>query len=607
MNENILCENEEYLLFTGFLEEVSDLLRDSDDKEEKERIRKCLQEMTDTTAYMIIGDEGAGKTSLLNIIFEDIVWARETMGGAICEYRWGEQDFETPVADGVQKRFVASDAMKGLSVIDTTGINRMGREAFEKVMGYAASCSVIFVALDVSNIRSPRIWELVEKFPAKKMVFFLTKCDLVTQEVCSANMEKVKNYMREANITAPLFAVTAMQETQLCGISTPDFVRSFLRQQVIGENPVIKKQAENVMEIQAMLRQLEVSFAQRKKQYDSDIEILGKINESLDAYILNHKQTITKLTEKLAAEINKDIDSYEAEIISKMDPYKIKERFGTKDDFIAYLDMVNDNYKAMMNDSVNRKTIGAMKECLHDLETVFQEAVGYFNERETILEVKDRFYGTMSQSRRQISVEAKETALMAGEFYRTLSDASEELFSAIWREREQYDRNIHTREILSKMMGGGVGTAGGAASAFALGAHLGAHLGGGAGMLFGAMAFIPMIGIGMIVGAAVINTIVQTIYDPKAAAKMEKNAQECILKFKAEVDKTREIMVREVTDQVRALFEKELDFIDGSFTDFRLSVNIEGEKLPLLQKQIEKAKALSARIGQIAEERKIEN
>lgn len=66
-------------------------------------------------------------------------------------------------------------------------------------------------------------------------------------------------------------------------------------------------------------------------------------------------------------------------------------------------------------------------------------------------------------------------------------------------------------------------------------------------------------------------------------------------------------MVREVTDQVRALFEKELDFIDGSFTDFRLSVNIEGEKLPLLQKQIEKAKALSARIGQIAEERKIEN
>lgn len=619
LTTNILCEEEQTLL-TDFFEEFSDLLQDSDNKEEKEKVKIALQKMTDTTMYMVLGEEGTGKTSLLNVIFQGIFQAQDTIYGDICEYKWGEQNFEAPVADGIQRKFLSSDSMKGLSVLDTKGINRIGQKAFEKIKDYAAKCSVIFVVFDAGNIGSPRIWDFVENISDQKMVFFLTKCDLVTQEVLESNIEKVKSNMKDAGIFAPFFAVSIKETMPHCGVSDLDSVRIFLRQQVIGENPILKKQLDNVQEIQTMLRQLQVSFRQRQKQYESDIEILEKINGSLDAYILNHEQVIRKFTEKLAEEINKDIDSYEAEIISKMDPYKIKERFQTKDDFLAYLDMINDNYKTMMNDSVNRKTIGVMKDCLHDLERLFQEAAGYFNERKNILDAKDRFYGTLSQSRRQISVKTKETALMAGEFYQTLSGASEELFSAIWKERETYDRKINTRDVLSRMIGGSAGAAGGAAGWLAIAkgvaaaatkmaagggvvASAAAGEGAAVGLITGVLTVVPIIGIGVIVGVAVMNTMAKTLYDPRAAAKMEKNTQECILKFKTEVDKTRKIMIRDVTEQITVLFKKELEFVDGSFTDFRLSVNIEGEKLPVLQKQIETAEALSERIGQLEEER----
>ncbi|MCM1156713.1 MAG: hypothetical protein NC392_15265 [Roseburia sp.] len=594
MNANILCEQEEQTLLTDFFEKLSGLLQDSDDLEEKEKIKKAMQRMTDTTAYIVLGEEQTGKTSLLNAVFSDIFQAKDAIGGDICEYRWGEQDYETPVIDGIQKRFLSSERMKGLSVLDTKGIGRMSPEALDQIRERAARCSAVFVVLEAGNVRSPRIWDIIESIPDQKMIFFLTKCDLVTQETLDAGIEKAKSYMKDAGIAAPLFAISAMETVQLSGIAELESVRAYLRQQVIGENPVFKKQQDNIQEMRAMLFELQRSFDRRQKQYESDVRILEKINNSLDTFIVNHKQVIEKFTEKLANEIHKDIDNYETEIISKMDPYKIKERFQTKEDFMAYLDMVNSNYKDMMNDSVNRKTVETMKSCLRDLEIVFQEAIGYFNERENILDLKDRFYGTMSQSRRQISAETKETALMAGEFYMTLSSASEELFLAVWEEREKYDKKINMREYLAQLAGGTIGTVGGTVGGVAIGIKAGIM-----GLLIGGMATIGLIGIGVIVSTAVINNVAKTLYDSKAAAQMEESTQKCIQQFREEVGRTRENMILEVTEQIRGVFEKELACVDDCFTDFRLSVNIEGERLPELRQQMQQVGQLAEQIGRI--------
>lgn len=579
MENNILCEKKEQTVLSNLFEGLSAVLQDCDDADEKEKIKKALQSMTDTTTYIVLGEAQTGKTSLLRILFQDILEISEDSTGDICEYRWGEQQFTTPLTDGFQKKFLTSENMKGLSIIDTKGLNSVNNDVLERISKLVENCDAILVVLDANRVSSSRLWDIIESFPTKRMLFFLAKCDLVSSEELVRNIEKVKCYMKESNISAPIFPISIIEDKVIDGTVSLEDVRVHIRNELIGSNPMLNKQMQNVEEARKLLIQLQDSFSLRKKQYMSDAEILLKINQSMDAYVANHKEMLSDYIGRLAVEINKDIDDYEREIISKLDPYKIKERFRKKEDFEAYLNMVNDNYKTMMTDSVNHKTIEVFKGCLHDLEIIFQEAVGYFNTRENILELNDRFYGSLSKSQKQMVAETKKTIVSTSELYKTLSDASETLFLQIWREREKYDAKIRNRKILSGISGAGtLGTAGGFAGV-ALGNAVGSTL-------VSVVACVGLIGIGAIVGIVAVNSIAKTLYDPKAAGKMEEATQKCIEQFKEEVGHTRIRMVEQVSAQITEIFEKELASVDGCFADFRMSVNIDEKKIPVLEQKL---------------------
>ena len=613
---NILCEKKEQLEINTLFEDVKKLLQDSDAAEEKEKVKNSLKKMSDTTTYIILGNEKSGKTNLLNAIFQDMTSFLDDFQGKMCEYRWGEQEVLSPLKDGVQKKFVTSENMRGISVIDTKGIESIGTDMKIKIKEQVERSSAVFVVFDACNIRSSKLWDIIEDCPEKRMIFFLTKCDLVTGEELENNIKKIKKYMQESGISAPLFPVsTSNEDILLQGMTTFDDVRIHIREQIIGKNPILTKQMENIGEMKQIVVQLKDSFALRKKQYDSDREILQKINQSLDVYMINHKKFLEGFLNKVAIEINKDIDAYEHEIISKLDPYKIKERFREKDDFESYLNMVNDNYKNMMNESINRKAIEAVKSCLHDLEIVFQEAVGYFNKRENILALNDKFYGTLSNSKRQMVDETKEVALSTGELYHTLTEASETLFLQIWEERKKYDAKIRNRKVLSTIGGGGalgtLGAIGGVALGNAVTAALGeaattgvagAIMGataGAAGTAIGAVAGVALLVIGLIVGAVVVNKIAKTLYDPRAVGKMEENVQKCIEEFKTEVNNTRIRMVEQVSAQISTIFENELISVDNCFTEFRMSVNIDEKRIPMLEERLIETENILAKMDAI--------
>ena len=605
---NILCEKKEQIVLNNFFEDFKALLQDSDAVEEKEKVKNSLKKMTDATTYIILGNACVGKTSLLNAVFQGMVSFSDSLQGEMCEYRWGEQELTTPLLNGVQKKFITSDNMRGISIIDTKGIDNILPNAKEKIKGQIEKSSAVFVVFDASNIRSPKLWDIIEGCPEKRMIFFLTKCDLISEEALKDNIEKIKKYMQESGISAPVFPISIVSDCQMQGIVPLDEVRIHIRDNVVGKNPMLNKQMENVEEMKKILIQLKDSFSLRKQQYNSDFEILQKINRSLDEYMINHQKTLDQFLEVIAQEINKDIDSYEQEIISKLDPYKIKERFKNKEDFTDYLNMVNENYKKMMNESVNHKTIDVIKSCLHDLEIVFQEAVGYFNTRENILALNDKFYGSLSVSRKKMSDETKEVVLSTGKLYRTLSEASETLFMQIWDERKKYDAKIRNRKIMS-VAGGGVagvaaGVSGGSAAATATATALanlgiassGATLVGG---LAGVIAGGAIVIIGAIVGTLVINAIAKTIFDPKAANQLEANVQKCIEQFKDEVNHTRTNMIEQITGQITDIFKTELTSVDNCFTEFRMSVNIDEKKIPLLEQHFLEAENLLMKLENI--------
>ena len=597
---NVLCEKKEQIVLNNFFEDLKTLLQDSDAIEEKEKVQNSLKKMTDTTTYIILGNAGVGKTSLLNAVFQGMTSFSDALQGEMCEYRWGEQELVTPLVDGKQKKFVTSEDMRGISVIDTRGIDSILPDTKERMKSQVEKCSAVFVVFDADNIRSPKLWDIIEGCPEKNMIFFLTKCDLIPQEELKDNMEKIRKYMNESGISAPVFPISIVGEAQTQGVVPLNEVRIHIRENVIGKNPMLNKQMENVEEMKKVLVQVKDSFALRKQQYQSDSEILQKINRSLDTYMVNHQKTLDKFLEVIKQEINKDIDSYEQEIISKLDPYKIKERFRNKNDFMDYLNMVNENYRNMMTESVNHKAIETIKNCLHGLEIVFQESVGYFNTRENILALNDRFYGSLSTSRKKMSDETKELVLSSGQLYHTLSEASETLFMQIWNEREKYDAKIRNRKLISSAGGVTGAGAGGVAGGIAIkAAAVGAKVAAGKAVTLGIIGGGAIFVIGAIVGVVVINAIAKSLYDPKAADKMEENVQKCIEQFKSEVNNTRINMIEQISSQITEIFKTELASVDSCFTDFRMSVNIDEKKIPLLEQHLLEAEDLLMRLENI--------
>lgn len=594
--ENVLCQREEQVVVSALFEEVAGLLQDCDDSTEKEKIKKVLQELNHTTSYIVLGESQVGKTTLMQVVFQDIFDMPDEMAGDVCEYRYGEREVVTPLLDGSQKHFIPNEDLKGISIIDTKGVNQVHKDTLEKISKLVENCGAAFIVLEAARINSASLWDVIENYPQRRMVFFLTKCDLLSKEELEVNMEKLKVYMSEAGISAPIFPVSVCQEVEWA--ASVHEVHSYIREQIIGVNPILNKQKQNIEDVRDLLIGLNKSFALRKKQYLSDMEILEKINTSLDSYVANHKLIMEEFIGKLTIAVNKDIDSYQNEIISKMDPYKIKERFRTKEDFMDYLNMVNDNYKNMMSDSINKKTMDAIRSCMHDLEIVFNEAAGYFNKRENILELNDRFYGSLSTSRKQMVSETRNTIEAAGEFYMTLSDASEELFMQVWRAREEYNNNIHARKVLSVIGGGALGALSGSAGTAAFYSFLIKTVGLKAieAMGLAVVGGTLFVAIGVIGGALILNSIAKALYDPKAATKMEETTQKCIVQFKEEVEHTRVMMLEQISSQIKELFEKELISVDSCFTDFRMAVNIDEKKIPLLEAKMAEIEGLLQKI-----------
>lgn len=597
--KELLCYDEEQSAVSAFFEKVAFLLKDCDECEEKDKIKEIIHDINNNVSYIFVGESGVGKTTLIQSIFGNIFEVNQNVVADICEYRYGENKFITQPINGFGKIFIPAEKLKGISVIDTKDVQCLRKETSEKLAQILSKSGVIFVVLDAQKINSPRIWDVIENFSEKNMVFFLTKCDLLKSKEIENCLDKLKIYMREAGISAPIFPVSCVSN-RVVGTVPLEEVCSFVQKQIIGETPFLSKQGRNIEETSILLNQMKESYFLRKKQFESDIQILNKISVGLDEYVINQEKIVNNLIDKVTEEICKDIDEYQNEIISKMDPFKIKERFRCREDFVSYLNLVNANYQKIMSDAVTAKTTSAIKGCLHELELVFEDAVGFFNQREDILAISDKFYGSLSVGRKQMLDDTKENTVAICDCYKTLCEASETLFLQIWNERDRYDKKKALERGLSIGGGGTVGAVGGAFLAKSL---IGATttgatgLGAAIGTVAGVFTTVGLVTIGVIIGAATIHAIAKALYEPKADAHLEEVTQKCIAQFKNEVSQTREVMIIQVSEQIKEIFKKEIATVDGCFAQFRISVNSEEKTLPLLEMNLEHTQELLSKIN----------
>ena len=253
----------------------------------------------------------------------------------------------------------------------------------ERARGLVQKSDVLLVVFPVDRIRSFTVWEFLEGVDGKKMVFVMTGCDKVSPETVKEQEMKLRSYMQDEGIRAPVYCVslTADQREQ-----TMAPLRSYIRESILGDNPILTNQQNNIEHLSRMLSDLQQSFLLRKKQYEADAGVLARIDKSMNAFVERNERVTEELKKQLRQVISQEIDEYQSSVIKRLDPYKIKERFsGGEAAFQEYLSTTNETYKNQLNDRVSKETQRVVRSYLADLENVFEEATGFFRKRENLI------------------------------------------------------------------------------------------------------------------------------------------------------------------------------------------------------------------------------
>lgn len=591
---------EDKQLMENLLKDVSLAIKDSDALEEKEIVNDFLRKVSETFLFVTIGSSGVGKSTFLNRLFQCALSDREMPEStkSIREYRYGVSEAAVRVNEHVTRIFKSREELDGLQIIDTQGIDQMGENgSLECVREYLRKSSVVFVLFDVRSVKDYAVWDLLEDIETRKTVFVLTKCDLEKPDIIKEREEKLRQYMEEAGLRAPVFRLSTQWEDSF------EAIRKYASQEVIGSNPVLTRQQENLDELKKMLGQLAESFERRREQYESDAAILNNINTSIDNFILNNRVKIDDLKTALKREIEREIEAYEKEVISKLDPQKIKERFpnGSRD-FEDYLNLINEGYRKRMTDNVNRKTQMTVQAYLAGLEGVFEEATGYLNKRESILALKDKFYGSMAESKKSMVYRAATDMDVTRDYYHSLYDTSTELFMKLWKARAEQEQAIRKAKTIGTVTGMAGGALAGAAVAHALApavAAIGAKAGAGAlATALGSAGAVLWPVVGLVLGALVIRHIAKKLASANTLLELEKKTEEAIAEFKKETAKAKESMTEQILETIENMFRMEIEKADKSFSEFRMSVNIEGNNIARLE---EKFSTINSYLQQIKE------
>lgn len=605
MNDSKLpFQHEDGKIIEELLKNVSVVIKDSDAAEEKEIVHDFLRKVSNAITFVVVGNSSVGKSCFLNKLFKSALYDNEFEDSAknIREYRYGAEEACLQADEYTTRIFRQKQELDGLQVVDTQGIDQMSQTGLlERVKSYIYKSSVLFAVYDARNVNDYEVWDLLEGVEAKKVIFILTKCDLTEAEIIEKNENRLRQYMGEAGLQAPVFRTSSKwEEEELFDKSGFEQIRQYIARQIIGPHPVLMKQQENLAELKEMLSHLSEAFECRKRQYEHDAIILRKIDSLMDDFVRNNRVHIDDLKESLRREILSEVDAYQNEIIAKLDPKKIKERFPNgSTDFMDYLNLINEGYRKRMTDNVNRRTQESVQDYLIGLEQVFERAVGYFNKRELLIDLENKFYGSMAESKKGMISRVTNNMEVTRDYYYTLTDASTELFMKLWKARSDRDRTVAN----AKAAGGVIGTAAGVGSGLAIAHVLGSAAISGAVAAAGTVLW-PVVG--AIVGAVLIAKIAKSIASANTFSELEKRTAEAVAEFKEEIAKTRVGMTARILDTVEKMFQQEVESVDRSFSEFRMSVNIDSKNIPALEEKLHVIKENMSQIEEMEKRRILE-
>ena len=276
-----------------------------------EELAKTAQDISSSISepfmFVIVGEVKAGKSSFINALLESekeiCKVAPSPMTDTIQQITFGTERTEI-INPFLRKIYQPVEILKEISIVDTPGTNTIVDHHQEITERFIPSSDLIVFVFEAKNPYRQSAWEFFDYIHAewhKKIIFILQQKDLMNETDLNINIQGVVTQAEKKGISTPtVFAVSAKQELEnQKDVSGFIKLRSYLKENITGGKTPYLKLLSSINSGQQVMSRISTGIADRKKQYQLDLEFRQEIRETLDKQEEKSVRQVNNLVENL--------------------------------------------------------------------------------------------------------------------------------------------------------------------------------------------------------------------------------------------------------------------------------------------------------------------
>lgn len=561
--------------------QLSSLIEDTANERVKEDLLFRLKNMTKNLNLVCIGPTNAGKSSLINALVNEKVCDVSPLPctNKIFELKYSERNVSVPVNSSVNRTFIQNNYLKGVTFVDTPGIGSAFQSHNKITEEYLRQADIMLIVLSPETIYQEEFWQVLKanlKESLGEIVFILQQIDTIElneiEEFSFFIQQKSVSLFNEVKM---IFKVSAefisldKNEIEQCS--------NYIDQQFKGPEALMKKHSKDLDILNKYFLSFENAFNNRIEQNTLDLKIVGEINNHIDATKLNHKEKMKNIYTILKDIIYELVDAYENDVLSNVNPLTIKERFKSSNDFLLWLDTKNDYYIKQLIEKVGIHVDLQVKSYLSDLEMLVYDVEQVINQEKNYLALSDDFFGSLIEQRQSIVLKSKNYLSDLKLENQTLKDTTQNLYLAILKARNDYDKKVNVCNALTT---GGVSITGGVVAAWITNSLVAGT--GAAGAVGAATVTATAVGVGVgvfLISGYLAFKISRKIFKSMYESEFYEQSGLAIQQFKNTIFETKKQMHLDAYNALEWFFELQFSSFDKQFIDFRKNVYLESQKV----------------------------
>jgi len=288
-----------------------DLASDIGHEELHATARDLLQHVNDPFLFVIVGEVKAGKSSFINALLEtekDICKvAPSPMTDTIQQILYGERESEIIVNNYLKKIYQPVDILREICIVDTPGTNTIIDHHQEITERFVPAADLIVFVFEAKNPYRESSWQFFDYINAewwKKVIFVLQQKDLIEDGDLDINKKGVEEQAKKKGITDPkVFCVSAKMEQSGDKVTSGYLeLRAYIDEHILqGKAPILKQQ-NNLSTLRNMTHKVRDGLVLRREQYEADVAFRDDIRETLSAQEIKSAKQVDILVENLIAE-----------------------------------------------------------------------------------------------------------------------------------------------------------------------------------------------------------------------------------------------------------------------------------------------------------------